>query len=418
MGIEVRQIASEQDLRTAARTDLTSFGHPFDETRFARGLDLRRAATSYLAHEDDTPVGACLVHDFEMTVPGTATVALAGVADVGVLPSHRRRGVLSAMVDRMLADAARSGKVAAGLHASEATIYGRFGFGAATRHRKVSIPTARARLRTDVDVAPGRLEVAHPEGRPDSLRPIHEQAMGRRPGEVRRLPQRWATRLAGDDGDEPKMLCLLHRDPDGTPDAYVLYRVVEDWAPAGPDHTLELQELVALHDPAELAMWQALLSMDLVATVVAWLPADSLLFDALEDSWAPHTIGEHDGLWLRLLDVPTALESRRYRVAGSLVVDVADPRAPDGSRTAGTWRLDVRDDGSAGLSEVPTAPSGEGPRVDLRLGVAELASVWLGGGSFARLHSVGRCEEATPGAARRADAIFGWWPTPWITEFF
>jgi predicted acetyltransferase len=409
--IEVRQINDEDDLRAAARTDLASFGHAFEQSRFDRTLPVRKAATSYLATDGDTPVGACMAHAFSMTLPGGATVPVSGVADVGVLPSHRRRGVLSAMMQRMLADAVATGRVAAGLHASESTIYGRFGFGAATRHRKVSIATSRAGMRSDVRVSPGVVEVLHPDGRFEALRQVHEEAMGRRPGEVGRLDPQWQVRIAGDASDESRMLCMVHRRPSGEPDAYALYGIAPDGAPAGPEHVLEVHELVAVDEPAELAMWQAVLGLDLVATVVAWVPADSILFDALEDRWAPHSTGEHDGLWLRLLDVPAVLASRRYRIPGRLVVEVADERAPGGATTGGTWALEIGDDGAARVE-----PSGG--RADLRLGVAELASVVLGGGSLSRLGAVGRAAEVSPGALERADAMLGWWPSPWITEFF
>lgn len=411
MGIEIREITAEQDLRTAARTDLTSFGYSFDEARFQKTLDARRAATSYLAYDDEAPVGACTTHGFTMTLPGGATAGVSGVADVGVLPSHRRRGVLSAMMDRMMADAVAAGHVAAALHASEATIYGRFGFGPATRHRKVSIDTARASLRSDVIAAPGSIDVVHPDGRNEVLRDVHSRAMGRRPGEVRRLDAQWDIRIAGDASDESKMLCLVHCTPDGHPDAYALYRIVADWAPAGPEHVLEIQELVAIDDQAELAMWQAVLEIDLVATVITWVPSDSVLFDALEDGWAPHSVGEHDGLWLRVLDVPALLARRRYRVPSSLVLEVTDAREPGGATTAGTWRVEVGADGAATVE--PTNDPAE-----LTLGVSELGSVVLGGGSVGRLGAVGRATESEPGALSRADAIFNWWPTPWITEFF
>ncbi|MGI9579486.1 MAG: GNAT family N-acetyltransferase [Microthrixaceae bacterium] len=411
MAIEVREITEDADLRSAARTDLASFGYAFDETRFTKTLEARRVATSYLATDGDTPVGACMTHGFDMTLPGGSTVAVSGVADVGVLASHRRRGVLTEMMDRMLADSSAAGRVAAGLHASEATIYGRFGFGAATRHRKVSIATSRASMRTGAAVAPGSVEVVHPEGRGDLLREVHEQAMARRPGEVQRLDAHWNIRIAGDASDESKMLCLVHRRPSGEPDAYALYRIAADWAPAGPEHVLEVQELVAIDDASELAIWQAVLGLDLVATVISWVPRDSILFDALEDRWAPHSIGEHDGLWLRVLDLPKMLAERRYRIPESLVLEVTDTRMPSGAITAGTWRIEVDHTGVASIGSTSDS-------ADLVLDVAELASVILGGGSLARLAAVGLVTESTVGAARRGDALFGWWPTPWITEFF
>ncbi len=411
MALEVREITEVDDLRTAARTDLFSFGRVFDEGFFEETLELRRTTTSYLAEIDGSPAGSCLVHPFDITLPGGTSVGLSGIGDVGVLPSHRRRGVLSTMMDRMLADGAAAGHVAAGLYASEPTIYGRFGFGAATRELKVRIDTRRAAMRAGAPVADGGVEVIHPEDRIDVLEPIHRKAITRRPGEVSRNLQRWMHRLGGYEHEQGNLMCLAHRSPAGGLDAYALYVVRADWRPSGPEHELEVVELFGLDAGAELAMWQAVLQLDLIRTVVAWIPGDGLLFDVLADRWAPDSVGQHDGLWLRLLDVPAALAGRTYRTQTELVIDVVDHRQPSGATAAGTWRL-VTDASGAGRIERSTQEP------DLRLGVAELGSVVLGGGSLARLSEAGRVEELADGALQRADAAFGWWPSPWITEFF
>jgi predicted acetyltransferase len=139
---------------------------------------------------------------------------------------------------------------------------------------------------------------------------------------------------------------------------------------------------------------------------------DGVLLDALADRWALRTVGEHDTLWVRLLDVPAALASRRYRVPGRLVLRVDPPlREGDAPPVGGVVELDVAADGT-----VRAVPGGA--PADLRLGAAELASVWLGGGSLSSLAAVGRVEELTPGALPLADAMFGWSPLPRVTLEF
>ena len=66
-----------------------------------------------------------------MTVPG-GTVRAAGLTVVGVLPTHRRRGILRRMMRAQLDDVHRRGEPVASLWASEDTIYGQFGYGMAS----------------------------------------------------------------------------------------------------------------------------------------------------------------------------------------------------------------------------------------------------------------------------------------------
>ncbi len=415
MAVEVREVTSDEDLRLVAEIDASSFGHPFHEDRFERSLNWRRCSTNYLALDDRVEAGSCRVHDFELSLPGGAVSPVAGIGDLGVLAGHRRRGVLGSMINRVLGDALAKGCLAAVLYASEATIYGRFGFGPATRSKQFSIETARAGFRNDIVAAPGRAELVRPAERREVMGAIFEQARSRRPGEVDRTPQRWDRLLAVPDGDSTDdRLCLQHVDPDGRGVAYALYTISPDWAVDGPRHRLDVLELVAIDDAAELAMWQALLSLDLIRSVHGWIAADSLLFDALADRWALHTVGEHDTLWVRLTDVGGALAARRYRVPGRLVLRVDEPTHPSVavSETAtGTFELSAAGDGTVQVA--PTQAD-----ADLVLGVGELGSVWLGAGSLSGLAAVGRVQECRAGSLALADAMFGWSPSPRITHEF
>ena len=83
------------------------------------------------AFDGNTIVGINGVSTFQMTVPG-AIVPTGGVATVATLPTHRRRGVMTALMGRQLDDIHERGEPLAALWASEAVIYGRFGFGSAT----------------------------------------------------------------------------------------------------------------------------------------------------------------------------------------------------------------------------------------------------------------------------------------------
>lgn len=414
MAVDVRVVSSDDDLRVARTIDLSSFSLPFVEAAYERDRHWLGSTTTYVAEDDGVPAGTCRAHAFELTVPGGTTVPLSGVGDLGVLAGHRRRGVLRAMMDRLLGETSARGRVAAGLYASDSTIYGRFGFGPATRARYVRIETARTALRSDVTPGRGGVRVVTPADAEAVVRPVHERAVRRRPGGVGRSDALWKRHLAPPaDGTAEQRLCLAHIRPDGSADAYALYTVEPRWRADGARHRLEVEELIAESSAAELAMWRAVLDLDLVRTVEARVAPDCMLDDAVADRWALATTGGIDVLWVRLLDIAAALSARRYRMPGRLVLEVADPdqRGSEAPSVAGTWELEVGSDGSAEVTATGTAP-------DLRVGVAELGSVWLGGGSVTGLAAVGRATEVTDGAAGLADALFGWSPLPWVTQEF
>jgi predicted acetyltransferase len=413
--LQVTRAESDDERREVARVADWAFAQVFDPGRFEKYLPLKRTVESYLATADGESAGACGVFPLELTVPGGERVATSGVTDVGVLPGHRRRGVLTAMMRRMLDDAVAAGRLAAILYASEAGIYGRYGYGPASRAKRVSVPVARSAFRNDIlggaDPRSGRIRVLDPADRGENLPGIHERYRRSRPGEVGRSQANWDFLLAVHPTKSVEdRLCLVHETADGVPDGYVLYTVADSWDHGGPAHTAEVVELVAVDAAAELALWAALFDLDLVATVEAHVPADSLLFDALADRWAVGTRGEGDQLWVRILDVPAALAARHYRVPVELGLEVVDDRRPE---VAGTFRLSVGHDGTGVVERAEP-----GAAADLRIGIAELGSCWLGGGSFCRLAQVGRVQEHTIGTLALADAAFGWSPGPHVTHHF
>jgi predicted acetyltransferase len=365
----------------------------------------------HLAEVDGEPVGAAGSFPFDLTLPGGATVPVCGISDVGVLPTHRRRGVLRSLLTRQLDVAAAAGEPAAVLSASEATIYGRFGFGVATRWRSVVVPTFRSAFRADAPTAPGRLRIVRRGGAAPVLAEVYRRAT--RPGWLSRSDAWWDIVLGDTElfiGGHRLHQVMVHEGPDGAADAYAIYRIEERWPDSGPAHRLVLTEIVGTSVGAELALWRGLLDHDLVAEVSSWLPTDHLLFDVLADPRATVSSGERDFLWLRPLDVAALLSSRTYGSEGRVVLDVTDPTRPDGA-AAGTFVLDV-DDGTGRCRRDDAAGAG------LALDVSELGSTVLGGSSFRRLVRAGRVRELRAGAAAEADALFGLTPLPWTWTRF
>lgn len=320
------------------------------------------------------------------------------VTAVTVRTSHRRRGLLRRMMSEDLDRARRDGVAMAALTASEGSIYGRFGYGVASFERTVNVDTAaRFRLRHQ---AVGSVDIADPKVLLDVAPEVFGRVHRLTPGSIDR--QEWYRQLAsgslGRDGKEdPAIKVALHYGPGGNVDGYVAYKFL-GWNTK--PYTVEVVDLVAASHAAYLELWQFLGAIDLVERVTwAEAPLDDPLAWALED---PRCIDSSDGrdmLWLRILDVPKALEARHYPVDGRLVLEVLDPLG----LTAGTFVLEVSG-GEAAVVRLAAA-GGPGER-DLTLDISALSSIYLGAVCPVTLTAAGRIRENTHGAALRARGMF------------
>lgn len=397
------------DLEEFHRVGCASFGVRFDPAI----VELRRRLIDpmrfLLADVDGVAAGAAGSFRFDLTLPGGGSVPVCGVSDVGVLPTHRRRGLLTALLRRLLAEAAARGEPTAVLSASQATIYGRFGFGVAVRGRGVSVSASRSAFRDDAPVASGGLRLVDRPSAGAVLADVHRRS--RRCGTLSRSEAWWDVVLGDTEtfiGGHRDHLVMVHEDHRGSADAYAVYRMEERWLETGPAHRLEVREAVGVDAAAELAVWRALLDHDLVDHVHAVLPVDHVLGDALADPRALVTESDRDVLWCRPLDVVALLSARTYGVDATIVVEVTDGFRPE---TAGRYRLEV----STGQG---SCRRDDGATPDLVLDVAELGACALGGGSFRRLVRAGRVQEIGAGSATVADALFSSDPLPWTDTRF
>jgi len=140
--MEIRP-TTDKDLDVFVDTVHAAFGR-FPETPIEGGglwwsaLEMDRCLLALTS--DGRPVGTAATHSFELTLPGEILVPAPGVTAVGVLPSHRRQGVLSAMMRHQLTELRAGGEFLSVLLASEASIYGRFGYGPATYTQRLTVP--------------------------------------------------------------------------------------------------------------------------------------------------------------------------------------------------------------------------------------------------------------------------------------
>jgi predicted acetyltransferase len=393
---------SEEEMPEFIRLIEAAFGHePHEEEieRWGRTLEPERMRW---VSDGDVKVATAGAFSFRLTVPGNELPA-AGVTVVGVLPSHRRRGILTQMMREQLDDVRSRDEPIAVLWASEASIYGRFGYGLATKMAKIEIDRDRAVFRERAEPV-GATRLVTLEQAADVLPDVYERVRAETPGMFARSRTWWqASTLAdpehGRQGAGPLFCAVLELD--GEADAYALYRLKGDWDEGVPKSALRIREVMATSPVALREIWRFLFGVDLVARVETWgLPPDYPLFLMLtEPRRLRMTLG--DALWLRLVDLEGALAARTYAKGEPLSIEVRDSFC----------------DWNEGIWRVPEAErTDEDP--DVRLDVADLGSAYLGGVSFAELAGAGLVEELREGAIERADALFRTNITPWCPEVF
>ena len=399
--MEIRS-TTDQDFDVFVNTLHAAFGR-FPETPAEDGggvwwsaLEMDRGLLAIA--EDGRPVGTAGAYSFELTLPGEVLVPAAGVTVVGVLPSHRRQGVLRTMMRHQLNELRARGEFLSVLLASEALIYRRFGYGPATYTQRLTVPRHRAAFTlprahgtatvgaTGSDT--GWVEVLRRAECGEILEEVYDRYRRAQPGALSR-PHRWWALGAGQPpvSTAPRYVAV-HRDADGVPDGYASYSIDD------PD-TLTVDETIAIDDAVSTALARFALGHDLVSQVVfKHFPPDHPLRWQLADFRAGQVSNDMDWLWVRLLDVPRALTARGWCTDGELVLDVDDPCLGEHGR----YLLTVRD------SKAECVPTDREP--DLSLDVSDLGSIYLGGTTPSTLVRAGHIRAHRPGAATLADALF------------
>ena len=374
------------------------------------------AERTLAAFDQDRVAGTTLAYSFGMTVPGGDVVPTAGISGVSVLPTHRRRGILTALVHRQLADIAAGGEPLAALFASESAIYGRYGYGAAVEQYSFTVHRGEGSLRPlpGADAAWPTLRLADPKDAVTELKAVYEAVRPTRPGMLTRSDGFWELHLSDPEfmreGSSP-MRCVVAEDESGAR-GYAMYSAKPDWGSDGmPAGSLALRELFWTDPVACAALWSDLLSRDLVSQVRARLrPADDPLRHMLVDSRRTRA-HVTDGLWVRLIDLPAALARRTYAGEIDIVLEVTDEVLP---ANHGRWRLTAggqRDDVKAACERTAAEP-------DVALPVSALGAAYLGGCRLGGLAAAGQITELRPGAVAQLSAAMYSEPAPWSPVMF
>ncbi|WP_367125438.1 GNAT family N-acetyltransferase [Streptomyces phytohabitans] len=366
---------------------------------------------SLAAWDDGAMVGTAGSYGFRVTVPGGAAVPAAGVTMVSVLPTHRRRGVLTSLMRRQLDDVRAWGEPLAVLTASEPGIYGRFGYGVATEQLSARVDTSRVRLSPPPGGDALRLRLVDPrdEGVRQRCAALYAARVPLRPGMLVRSPG-WERA----DTHDPERLragasalrCVL-AERDGELRGYARYAVRADADSTGPKGEVLVRAVEACDPVALGALLGHLFDLDLTT----WLTLGNRPVD---DGWL-HMVSDvrrcgialRDGLHLRLVDVGAALAARTYAAPVDAVLEVADGFCP---WNEGRWRLVG---GPAGATCVRTddAP-------DLALSVRELGTAYLGGPTLLALAAAGRVREVRAGALAEVSRAFRGDVAPWLPHSF
>jgi predicted acetyltransferase len=372
---------------------------PADVERITRILEVDR--TLAIRDGEDVVAGAS-IYSRRMTVPG-GEVPIAGVTQVGVRPTHRRRGMLTAMMRRQLDDVRAAGSEAvAVLWAAEGAIYGRFGYGLASLCGEVRFDVRDVRLRAPATARP---RLTTPPEALDGMRAVYEAVRPTRPGMLDRADNWWQRRIHDPERDREGASALRAAVIDDH--AYALYAVKTQFEENRFSAEVQVRELMAATREGYAAIWDFLLNLDLTRRLhYLFGPSDDPLMHLVTEAQAT-PVRLHEALWVRLVDVPRALRERTYGEPFEVVFEVEDEFCPwNAGRVALRW-----DGETASCGETALAPG-------LRLSSTELGAAYLGGTTLAALAAAGRVTELRPGTLATVSRSFRGDVAPWCPEIF
>jgi predicted acetyltransferase len=390
--------ATREEFDEFSRAAMSAFHREYtdaDRDRYERIDEPKRSLAWF---DDERIVGTTMAFTRRIAVPG-GEVPCAGVTAVAVVPTHRRRGLLSAMMRRQLDDLRDRGEAVAALWSSEGQIYGRFGYGIGASYVRL-VARRPAAVLAAAPVIADPLRVGAAAEHLDAMREVHDRVRLRRPGMLARPGPWWQDRLFDPESLRGGAHPLRAVTTDG---GYAIYAVRADFDEDGPAGEVKVRELVAATPEAHAVLWAFLLDQDLTRTIVWELaPVDEPLWLMVTNARAVRrTVG--DGLWVRLVDVAAALSARTYGVDPDVVLEVSDAFCP---WNEGRYRLS---DGGCERTDGPA---------DLSLDVAALGAAYLGGTTLLELAEAGRVRELRGGALARASAAFRGDVAPWCPEMF
>ena len=343
----------------------------------ARGVEVSDAAIT----EPGTLVGCHSSQGYEMRVPGGGTVSTSGLTWVGVHSAHRRRGILTDMIDDHFTRALARGEVVSTLFAAETAIYQRFGYGLACPNYRMSAGRALA-LREVPDSDDLRIDLENADA--EKHGPIIRELLARstRPGTHATVsdvliqdlfldPELWR-----DGAERLRFACV--RDANG-PRAFATFVRKGSWEGGEPSGEMTIWTWLALDAAAERRLFSVITDLDLLSKVKARnIALDAPLVMLLEDVRGAHLMLQ-DNLWVRILDLPKALAARSFAADADVTIEVFDKQLEANN---GLWRLRIAG-GTAHATKEPSASV----MPDVSISMQDLSAAYLGGVTFNALAS-------------------------------
>jgi predicted acetyltransferase len=408
-GLETRPISAEE-FPAFLKVLFDAFGDDFRDDECEIESLVFEPERSLAVFDEDAIVGTAAIFSRELTVPGAVT-PVAAVTMVGVAPTHRRRGLLTSLMGRQLTELHENEREpVAALWASEAGIYGRFGYGPAARGARLTTRTPRLRMRPGTDRGTGRIRRVELDHARADLRAVYEQLRPTTVGWLNRNGSWWDYRLWDPEHRRRGATALraaVYEEPEGRVTGYVVYSIKSDWAVSEPNNEVRIRELAAATPEAHAATWGFVAELDLVRGLTARnRPLDEPLQHLLADPFAVELTAV-DNLWVRVVDVGRALAARTYAQEIDVVLEVTDVVCP---WNQGRWRLSGGPKGAACSRTTDAA--------DIALTSTELGAAYLGGTSLSALAAAGRVDEQHDGAVAATSPAFAHDREPWCPEVF
>ncbi|HEV3472387.1 MAG TPA: GNAT family N-acetyltransferase, partial [Actinomycetota bacterium] len=342
----------------------------------------------FVAMDEDIVAGTAGNFSFTMTVPG-GELPTAGLTVVGVLPTHRRKGIARKLMRFQLEDARKHKEPLSILWASEDRIYQRFGYGLSASQMRINVQRDHTTFRLNEEPA-GRARLLDPEEALKVLPDVYERVRVETPGMLARSPEWWRYHRLFDPKENragASKLMVVAWEDEGRAEAYALYRFKERWSHDTGISNSEVWvlEAVATSARAHQQIWNYLFGIDLVQTVIGYfMPVDHpLKLMALEPRHLKMAV--NDAIWLRAVDVQEALANRAYGVEETLTFALSDPFW---ERNDGTWKLTARAGGHS-VDRYDGEP-------ELAFDSCDLGAMYLGGTSVTDLQRAGRVRELAP----------------------
>ena len=352
--------------------------------------------------ENGHPLMATSYAAFPFTIRANGrAIAMAGISVVGTRPEYRRRGLLRQIMTRAFAEQRERGQSVAGLWASQAAIYQRYGFAPSGMNRRYDIDTADIALMDEPAADTNTVSRHRPAAALDAIREVYKTFIAKRIGYLHRGKSLWLnavlSEVAGNAADGPVYVALVGATD--APRGYAVYTLrAGRVGHASRPQEVKIRDFAWLDMDACKSLWQFFAKHDLVGRV-SWAnaPVDDPAYSLMAEPRMLHT-KDSDGTWWRIVDAAAALAQRGYGHTERLVLGIAgDDLAP---RNNGTWQLETSGSlaDEAQVNAVSDAP-------DVELSVRALAGLYSGMYSARTLANWGQLSGSEQGIAV-ADRLF------------